>query len=163
MNNRRISEQSVGKVKVEKCNEPAVETANARVEQVGAFRVDALAANQAGVAEKYQGVDANAQLGFVPARAGHIVGIGWSLSTAVTAGAASLQATVGGAASGDIADLTTAASGTKHLSVPIAFNEGDKLGVKHTTNGGFTPTPNVVSWLLIRWTSLEGAVADALA
>lgn len=162
MNNRRINDQGGGKLKTEIVNEPALETANARVEQVGAFRVDALAASQAAVAEKFQGVDANAQTGVPMARAGHIVGVAWSLSTAVTAGTLTSQATVNGTAAGDAVNMgvATVTSGQAQESAPIAFNAGDKLGVKHTTNGAFTPTPNVAVWLLIRWTAVAPAVSD---
>jgi len=162
MNTRRVIDQGGGKVRVEKCNEPALETANARIGQLGQFRVDALAASQSGVAEKYQGIDTNAPTSVVAGRPGKIMGLIWQLSTAVTAGTCTAQATVGGTASGDAADLTTATSGIKLLSVPISFNAGDKLGVKHTTNSGFTPTPNVQIDLLVRWSEVAPAVEEIL-
>lgn len=157
-NNRRINDNGGGKVKVEKTNEAALETTNARIEQIGAFRVAALAASQAAVAETYQTVEASAGTSFVAGRGGDVMGMAWGLSTAVTAGTLTAQVTVGGTAAGDAVNLAGATSGETEQSVPVAFNKGDKLGVKHTTNSGFTPTPNLATWLLIRWTpvSIEG-------
>jgi len=166
MNTRRIIDKNNGTTRTERCNEPALETANARFEQIGQFRVDSLAASQAGVAEKYQGIDANAQTSFVAGRAGHIVGLAWTLSTAVTAGVCTARATIAGTAVGDTANLAapaTSTSGTLQFGVPVAFNAGDKLGVKHTTDGSFTPTPHVGVDLLIRWTSVEPSVPEQLA
>jgi len=162
MNNRRINDLGGGKARTERVNEPALETQNARLEQVGPFRVDALAASQAGVAEKLAATDANAPTGWRAGRGGHVIGIVWDLSTAVTAGTATVQATLNGTGTGDTANLASATSGVQYLSTPMAFAAGDAVGVKHTTNGAFTPTPNVRVWLLVRWTAIETVTPEGI-
>jgi len=162
MNTRRVIDQGGGKVRVEKCNEPALETANSRIVQIGQFRVDSLAASQTGVAEKYQGIDANAQTSFIAGRAGHIMGVAWTRSTAVTAGTLTVQATVGGTGSGDAISLAAAATGVAMETTPVPFAAGAALGVKHTTNSGFTPTPHVAVDLLVRWSAAEPATPEVL-
>lgn len=123
-------------------NGPAVESETARIRTVGTFRQDNVAASQSGVALKVNAVDANAPTGVVAARAGKIIGMTWQLSAAITAGVATLQATIGGTGTGDAESIVSAATtaAVADQSSEIAFAEGAVLGVKITTDGSASPT-----------------------
>jgi len=130
---------------------PAVESDTARIRTIGSFRQDNVAANQSGVALTYQGIDATAPTSAVAPRAGKIVGMSWLLSAAITAGVATIKATVGGTASGDAESLVSTATTAAVVdqSTEISFAEGDKLGVKVTTDGSASPTTSELSVELI--------------
>src|SRR6478609_1093360 len=96
--------------RVSDTNGPAVESEAARFQTIGSFRQDNVAASQAGVALRYQAVDANAFTGVVAPRAGKIIGLVWQLSAAITAGVATVSATVGGTISGTAASLVSTAT-----------------------------------------------------
>ena len=155
MNNYAVTDLGQGKTRTLVSNAAAIETPNARFDQVGAFRVAALAASQAGVAETFQAVDAAAPNAVVAGRAGHIIGLVWQTSAAVTAGTGVVNATIAGTIVGDNVNFAAALKGTQDFVKPVAFNKGDSLGVKHTTNSGYLPTTlNVSTWLLIRWSPI---------
>jgi len=149
--NRLVTDLNNGLKRSDKFNGPALESENARFDSVGPFSQHSVAASQTGVALP-NGLGTGA-LTFVTAhRAGEIVSIAWGLSTAGTHTAGAVQATVGGTATGD--SVVFDGGGTAAVvdqTTPISFNEGDKLGIKITTDGNFTPTPDIAAWLNVRW------------
>lgn len=140
-----------GAKRVTTSNAPFVESENARIRTVGVFRQDNVAAGQSGVALPYQSVDANSQTFAIAPRAGVIVGMSWSLNAAITAGVATLRATVGGTAKGDAESIVSAAttSAVVDQSVEVPFAKGDKLGVAITTDGSASPVTSELGVELI--------------
>jgi hypothetical protein len=140
-------------------NEPAVETVNARLEQVGVFRDDSVGANQSAAAMALQATDANAPTAYVAGRAGTIVGVvARMVSTtthgAIASGTATAQATIGGVAAGTAVVMTaTADTQETAFKTPVAFKKGDLLGIT-LASASLSPTTSLgVAWLLIRWTA----------
>lgn len=151
-NNRQV-ESIDGNIKREgNTNAPAFESENARYAQVGPFVQINVAAGQSGVA---LAMDPDTDiLTFVPAgRAGTVVGIAWGLSAASTHTAGSLKCTVGGTASGTAVAIDGGGTaGVGDETTPVSFAEGDKLGIKITTDANWLPvTTDLQAWLLIRW------------
>ncbi len=140
--NRMVETGDAGFQRETTTNGQAIESENARLREIGGFRQDNVAASQTGVALTYQGVDATAPVGKVMARAGKIVGLAWQLSAAITAGVATIRATINGTAVGDTVSIKSASttSAVVDQAAEVAFNEGDILGVKVTTDGSASPT-----------------------
>jgi hypothetical protein len=152
--NRLVEDLGNGSKRASKFNGPATESENARFYQGESFRQDSVASGQSAVALTLGGIDTHAPTSFVAGRAGVIAGVAWSLSTASTHTAGSVQVTVGGTAKGDVVKID--GGGTAAVvdqSVDVAFNEGDLIGVAVTTDGSWTPTPHLNVWPLIRWTA----------
>ena len=84
-------------------------------------------------------------------RAGSIVGIGDELSTAVTAGMATVTVTKNGVAvtlSLTHTNAINASGGQATQAVGIdTYVAGDRLGLQITTNGAWAPTPNIEGWI----------------
>lgn len=136
-----------------------------RVERVGVFRQDNVAAGQAGVALTLNAVDANAPTSIVAPRAGRIVGVTARSNADLTAGTAQFAATINGVAQAEIATLSDLVQQqVKRFNTPVAFVEGDLLGVKITTDGALAPaTAEMFSDLVIEWGSDSLVVQDGLA
>jgi len=142
-------------------NAPAIETVNARLEQVGVFRDDSVGANQSFTAMQFQAIDAAAPIDVVAGRAGEIWGIvarafDTGTTGAITAGTMTFQATIGGTQVGDVATLTPSVLKIEtFLSTPVAFAAGDQLGIKNASTSLAPTTSRAHAWLLIRWTALS--------
>ncbi len=165
--NRRVTTLDSGKQVTDPTNAPAVESENARFDQIGPLRKANLAINLAAVALTAGGVDADAPVNIVAGRAGEIVGIAYGFSAAIAAGgapAAPLPATVNGPAKGDLFSIASGGAQAAVLNETagdvtsgpskgaITFQEGDLLSVAITTNGTFAPTTDdVQAYLLVRW------------
>src|SRR5580692_392953 len=137
--------------RVSKVNAPAVESEAARLDMGGPFVQHAVAASQTAVALP-NGFGTGALTFITAQRAGNVDSITWGLSTASTHTLGTLQLTVNGTATGDVIHFD--GGGTALVtdeSNPPAFNEGDKLGVAITTDGNWTPTPDIAVWLALRW------------
>lgn len=132
----------------------AVESENARLGTIGAWRQDNVAISQSGVALPFQSVDAASQVDYVAPRSGKIVGMTYRTSAAFTAGIGTIRATIGGTAVGDTESLVNVGtSGVLDQSAEIAFAEGALLGVKITSDANLLPAGSVelgVS-LIVRW------------
>lgn len=165
--NRRVTTLDSGKQISDPTNAPAVESENARYDQLGPFRRANVAASLAAVQLTAGGVDADAPVGILAGRAGEIVGVAYGFSAAVSAGgatAAQPQASVNAVAKGN---LFSVASGGAQSGVldetagdvssgpskgAITFAEGDRLGCQLTTSGTFAPTTaDLDVYLLVRW------------
>jgi hypothetical protein len=140
-----------GAIRQTPSNAPYPESDQNRQAQIGPFTQHAVAASQAAVALP-NGLGTGA-LTFVTApKAGKIVGVDWGLSAAATHTAGTVQATVNGTAVGDAVHIDgggTAAAVAESASQ--SFNAGDKLGVKITTDGNWTPTPDLAVNLLVQY------------
>lgn len=141
-------------------NGPAVETVNARLEQLGAYRDDTIGANDAASAMKLGAVDAAAPVDTVAGRAGKIVGlVVRAVSTTtigpIAAGTMTFRSTVGGVAAGDAAVLSSTVSlAETTFATPVAFVAGDLLGISMASASLSPTTSRAHAWLLIRWTAI---------
>lgn len=158
--NRLIEPLDNGMFRVSTQNAPAVESENARFDQVGPLRKANVGASLTASALTAGGVDADAPTGVVAGRAGRVNGIGFLWSAAVSAGAVSAQVSVNGTAKGKVFDLSKATSGVLDETTTVPFLEGDRLGVLLTTDGSFAPTTTDLSVsVLIRWDATGDLVA----
>jgi hypothetical protein len=141
-------------------NAPAVETVNARLEQLGVFRQDNPPAAQANTAQTLNGVDAVAPAGVVAGRAGTIVGIVARSNADLTAGTATFRPSKGGVVQGTgvaadsaiLSDLVQQKVTEFPAASVIPFVAGDILGIMLATSAAYAPvTADQQSWLLIRW------------
>lgn len=87
-------------------------------------------------------------------KAGHVIGMLWSLSAAGSAGALSIGVTIDGTEDADTTQaITTAAEGypTWMISdVAPAFAAGQQIGVEITTDGSWNGTTSDLSvWLIV--------------
>jgi hypothetical protein len=89
----------------------------------------------------------------IAGRAGTIVGLAVRSNAALTAGAATFAATIGGTAKGDTSVLSsTAQKKVTMFTTPQPFVAGDLLAVTLATNAGYLPvTADHQAWLLVRW------------
>ena len=163
--NRRVTLNDNNTMRSEKTGAPAVESENARVEQVGVWRKANVPISQSGVAMLFGGgVDSDEGTKFIAGRAGHVVGVVWQLTAAATHTAGSIQPAVGPAggtlaaqgASVAIDGGGTAAVVDQNGAAPdnlgVPFNEGDDLGVLLTTDAAWLPTTTDLQvWLMVRW------------
>jgi len=143
-----------GLTREETFNGQAVETVNARLNILGPFREDNPAASQAATALQLGAIDGTAPTGLPAPAAGTIVGIISHSNAALTAGTATAQATVNGTASGDTSVLSTTNPTKKvtMLTTPVAFVQGDLLGIKLATSSGYLPvTADHDHYLMVRW------------
>jgi hypothetical protein len=131
---------------------PAVETKNARAEQIGPYRQDNVPASQSAIAQTLAGVDAVAPTEFIAARGGTIIGIVARSNADFTAGTATFQASKNGTAVGSTAVLSdTVQQKITDFETPVDFVVGDRLGVVLTSTSLAPTTADVQSYLLIRW------------
>lgn len=145
-------------------NAPAIETANARLEQVGPFRQDNPAASQANTALTLGATDASAPTSFIAGRAGTIVGLVARSNADLTAGTATFRPSKGGTVQGagaatDSAILSDLVQ-SKVTEFPeasfISFAAGDLIGVMLATNSAYLPvTADHAAYLLIRWSPIS--------
>lgn len=138
-------------------NAPAIETQNARLAQLGAFRDDTVGANQAASAMTLASVEATAPTDYIAGRAGTIVGVVARMVSVTTLGAiisgsATFRATVGGVAVGTAVVLSSTLDTTvATFTTPVDFAQAAKLGVT-LASASLSPTTSLgVAWLLIRW------------
>ncbi len=148
----RVVEELSGTVKRStQIKAPALETENARLDVPVTFKQHSVAASQSAVALPV-GLGTGDLTFWVAPRAGTIVSTSWGLSTAGTHTAGHVQFTVGGTAKGD--SVAIDGGGTAAVvdqATPIPFNEGDKIGCNITTDGSWTPTPDLAVSPVIRW------------
>lgn len=88
--------------------------------------------------------DPSGNAGYVSPFAGEIVGIGWELSAAATAGTLTIGATVNGTEDADTtlsvpADASTTRGTLRVKRGKARFKAGDSIGAEITTNAGFLP------------------------
>ena len=131
---------------------PAFETEAARQDMVGPLRKANVAIPSSAVALSIGGVDTDAGTGITAMMDGQVIGLSWAWTAAPTHTAGTVQATLGGTASGDVVTIDGAVSGVKRFATPVAFVEGNLLGAKVTTDANFLPANDDLSvWLLVRW------------
>lgn len=160
--NRLVENEDNNTKKTTATGAPAVETENARFQQLTPFRQANVAASQAGVALRVAGTDTDDSTKYIAARAGRLTGLAWALTAAATHTAGSIQLAVG-PAGGALAAVGTSMAidggGTSAVvdqagsdGDGIPFNEGDAIGVLVTTDGAFTPiTTDLMVWPVVRW------------
>ncbi len=136
------------------------------LDSLGSFRQDDVAKSKTAVALTYQGVEATAPVDVVAPRAGRIVGVVARLSADVTAGTATILPTIGGVGQAQTAVLSdTVQQLVQKFTTPIAFAEGDLLGLDITTSADLAPdaSSELRSDLLVEWGSAGVTEENALA
>jgi hypothetical protein len=133
-------------------NAPAIETVNARLEQVGPFRQDNPGAAQAATALTLMATDASAPIEIIASRAGTIVGVVARSNADLSAGTATFTASIAGALVGTAAVLSDLVQQAISEFAPVDFVAGARLGIKLATSAGYLPiTADQSAWLMIRW------------
>jgi hypothetical protein len=135
-------------------NAPAVETATARFEQIGAFRSDNVSVD---TFASYQAVDANAPFAFIAGKSGKIVGVIGLCNVATL-----LSGSIAGVPFVNGAQLNTAKYGCiltappgnlvrKMYAEPVPFPALDGLSVAIDVTAPNPATVEVSFWLLVQW------------
>ncbi len=144
---------------------PAIETENARYQQIGTFRDDEPPPAQAATQMVFQAAtgDEDAPIEFIAGRPGKIVGLVAQAvrddSTAtIGTGTVTLKATVGGAAVGDALVLNLANPKRRvDFTTPVSFNSLDELGMSLATSGDMTSVSNFFGYLCVVWSAASAS------
>lgn len=117
-----------------------------------------VAANQTDVQLPIAQLTANINVGTSAPWNGEIVGIGWDLTAAATAGQLTIGATVNGTEDADTTQtVTTAAKGyARFARGKVPFVAGDQLGVEITTNAGWNAITSDLSVVIYALYHLDG-------
>lgn len=148
-----VEELANGETRETAFNAPAVETENARIDDLGPFRQDDVAASQSDADLTLGAVDANAPVGTVAPRSGKIVGITGRVNAAITGETLTMNPTVDGSVGteGVVLDANNQSRVGK-LAAEVPFAAGALLGIAITTTAGYTPTTlELAASLQVRW------------